>query len=81
MKIKYSALERLIIEPLVLKVAATSGTAASTAVDEIGARNPQNDRMAVIKIFLLGVNLLYTASPISAYLSPGTTGDAAVDIS
>lgn len=57
MNTRYRAFVKLIIEPFVLKVAATSGTADKTAVEEIGARNPQKDNTAVITIFLRCENL------------------------
>jgi hypothetical protein len=36
------------IEPVVLKLLATSGMAESTVVDDIGARKPQKDTTQVI---------------------------------
>lgn len=57
MKTRYNAFERLMIVPLELYVLATSGMADSTAVDEMGARNPQNERTPVIIIFRFGENL------------------------
>lgn len=49
----YNAFEMLIIDPSVLKVAATSGTADKTVVDETGARKLQNDIAATMTIFRL----------------------------
>lgn len=62
MQIRYTAFVILIIVPVVLKVAATSGTADSTAVDDTGARNPQRARTAVITTFRWGDSLSYTLS-------------------
>ena len=50
MNIRYIALLKLMIEPVVLSVPATSGTALSTVVDEIGASKPQMARMQVMII-------------------------------
>lgn len=46
----YSAFDTLMIEPSVLNVAATSGTADRTVVDDIGAKKLQND-MTATRIF------------------------------
>jgi len=47
---RYRALDKLIMVPLVSKVAATSGTADKIVVDEMGARNPHQARTKVITI-------------------------------
>ena len=50
MKTKYKALLKLMILPFVLYSVATSGVADNMAVDESGARRPQNDNIAVMII-------------------------------
>ena len=59
MKIMYRALDKLMIEPEVLYVAATSGTAAKMVVDETGDRKPHKDRMAVMAYLRRGENRVY----------------------
>jgi hypothetical protein len=71
MKSMYSALDTLMIDPSVLNVAATSGTADKTVVEETGARKLQNDIAATMTIFLRSEKRLYTSSK-----SPVTTGFA-----
>ena len=48
MKSIYRALDRPMMEPVVLYVAATSGTAESTVVEEMGARKEQYDSRATM---------------------------------
>lgn len=48
MKTRYSALLRLIIEPVVWNVDATSGMALRMAVDEMGDRRPHHAIMATM---------------------------------
>lgn len=50
----YMAFDKFTIAPSHLNVSATSGTAASTVVDDIGARKLQNDTTAVMTILRLG---------------------------
>jgi hypothetical protein len=52
MLIRYKALLRLMMLPVVRYSAATSGTADRTDVDEIGARKPHKDSTAVMISFL-----------------------------
>jgi hypothetical protein len=47
----YRALDKLIIVPVLLYVAATSGTAAKIVVLEIGARKLQKERSATMTTF------------------------------
>lgn len=58
MKSIYRALDILMIDPSVLYVAATSGTADKTVVEEMGARKLQNDTVATMAIFRRSENLL-----------------------
>jgi len=58
MKSMYKAFETLMIDPSVLNVAATSGTADKTVVEDIGARKLQNDIAATMTIFRRSENLL-----------------------
>lgn len=58
MKSMYSAFDILIIDPSVLYVAATSGTADKTVVEETGARKLQKDIAATMIIFRRSENLL-----------------------
>lgn len=53
------------IVPVLLYVAATSGTAARIVVEEIGAKNEQNDKRATMTIFRDGDSLSYTSSGTS----------------
>jgi hypothetical protein len=53
----YNALLALMMVPVVLYVAATSGTAASTVVDAMGARKEQKARTDTMPIFFPCVNL------------------------
>ena len=53
------------IVPVLLYVAATSGTAARIVVEEIGAKNEQNDKRATMIIFRDGDSLSYTSSGTS----------------
>lgn len=53
----YNALLALMMVPVVLYVAATSGTAASTVVDAIGAKKEQKARTDTMPIFFEWVNL------------------------
>ena len=61
----YRALLKLMIVPVLLYVAATSGTAARIVVEEIGAKNEQNDKRATMTIFRDGDSLSYTSSGTS----------------
>ena len=61
----YRALLKLMIVPVLLYVAATSGTAARIVVEEIGAKNEQNDKRATMIIFRDGDSLSYTSSGTS----------------
>ena len=63
----YSALLRLIIVPVLLYVAATSGTADRMVVLEIGARKPQNERRATMMSFRECGRRSYISSGISTY--------------
>jgi hypothetical protein len=54
MKRRYSALLRLMMVPVVLNSAATSGTAGRTEVLEIGARKAQKDSRITMTTFLCG---------------------------
>jgi hypothetical protein len=54
----YKAFDTLMMDPSVLNVAATSGTADKTVVEEIGARKLQNDIAATMTIFRRSENLL-----------------------
>lgn len=58
MKSIYIALLRLMIEPEVWYVSATSGTAAKTLVEEMGARKLQRQRMHTIRFLRPWENLL-----------------------
>jgi hypothetical protein len=58
MKSIYKAFVKLMIVPVVLYSAATSGTAAKTVVLDIGERKLQNESKVVIMIFLPGGILL-----------------------
>ena len=58
MKSMYKALETLMIDPSVLNVSATSGTAESTVVLEMGAKKLQNETTATMTILRRSVNLL-----------------------
>lgn len=49
-----NALLKSMTGPPVLNVSATSGIAARIAVDDAGARNPQNEHTAVMAAFRLG---------------------------
>jgi hypothetical protein len=71
MATRYKALVKLMMELEVSKVAATSGTADSTAVDDTGDRNAQNARMKTMMFFFRGVYFWYTSSPASAKMSIG----------
>ena len=53
------------IVPVLLYVAATSGTAARIVVEEIGAKNEQNDKRATMTILRDGDSLSYTSSGTS----------------
>lgn len=57
MKSWYRALDKLITVPLVLYVAATSGTAARTVVELTGARKEQKERTVTMMIFRWEGNL------------------------
>jgi hypothetical protein len=59
----YKALDTLMIEPSVLYVAATSGTADNTVVDEIGARKLQNATTVTMMVFRRSEKRLYISSP------------------
>jgi hypothetical protein len=50
------------IDDEVLYVSATSGIALKMVVELIGARNPQSDRMAVMKSLRWDENLSYCAA-------------------
>lgn len=63
----YRALLKLMIVPVLLYVAATSGTAARMVVEEIGARKEQNDNRATMTSFLEGFIRSYTSSGTSTY--------------
>jgi hypothetical protein len=58
MKSMYKAFDTLMMEPSVLNVFATSGTAERTVVEEMGARKLQKETTATMTIFRRGVNLL-----------------------
>jgi hypothetical protein len=51
--------------PVLLYVAATSGTAERMVVLEIGARKPQKERRATMITFRDGASRSYTSSGIS----------------
>lgn len=67
MKAMYKALDRLIIDPSQWNVAATSGTADKTVVEEAGARKLQKDMTATMIIFRRSENRLYlwSKSPVT----------------
>lgn len=48
MNTRYRALLKLIIDPVVWKVAATSGIALRTAVEDMGERRPHHDMIATM---------------------------------
>jgi hypothetical protein len=52
MKMQYTALEILITSPVVLNLAAISGTAGKNANPERGERNPEHDAITIHKFFL-----------------------------
>lgn len=51
MNTRYSALLRLIMDPVVLKVEATSGMALRMAVDDMGDRSPHHAIIATMMVF------------------------------
>lgn len=51
MNTRYNALLRLIIDPVVWKVAATSGIALRTAVEEMGDKRPHHAMTATMRDF------------------------------
>lgn len=61
----YKALLKLIIVPVLLYVAATSGTAAKMVVEDIGAKKEQKDRRVTMTTFLEGFMRSYTSSGTS----------------
>jgi hypothetical protein len=71
MKTRYIALVKLIIDPVVWNVLATSGMAESTVVDDMGARKPHTPRTNVITIFRCG--------GIRSYIESSTLGTGWVE--
>jgi hypothetical protein len=67
-QIIYIALLKLMIEPDVLKVLATSGTAARIVVDEMGERKPHRERMAVMACLRRLEKRSYCAALTSTYV-------------
>jgi hypothetical protein len=67
MKTRYRALLKFMMVPVLLYVAATSGTAARMVVLEIGARKLQKERRATMTSFRDGASRSYISSGISTY--------------
>jgi hypothetical protein len=65
MKSIYRALLKLMIVPVLLYVAATSGTADRMVVLEIGAKKLQKERSATMMCFREGERRSYISSGIS----------------
>lgn len=53
------------MDPVVEKVAATSGMAERMVVDEMGARKPHIDRTLVMTTFFAGLKRVYCSALIS----------------
>lgn len=74
MNAKYKALLASMISPLVLNVLATSGTAAITAVEAMGARKEQYVRITTMQIFRDRENRRYCSISSSVYSLSSATG-------
>ena len=73
MKTMYPALLKLMMDPVVPYSSATSGVADRTLVLETGERKAQNESTATMSLFLALLRRLYTSSPVSQYLSWGSS--------
>lgn len=59
MNTRYRALLKLIIDPVVWKVAATSGIALRTVVEDMGDRRPHHEMTATMRAFRCAGNRSY----------------------
>lgn len=80
MNTRYRALLRLIIDPVVWNVAATSGMALSTVVEEMGDNSPHHDKTVTIRVLRCAgkrsYGLLTSADPV---VSCSDSSDSAAD--